>query len=146
VTPTTEKALAVLFRDAISGITPRELYRTNDGWQPHDRAESGPNRNRRFRLEFEAVGIFPGGAMAGAAIEHEATLRVRTSYTGNHAESQFSKIDDLYQLRDTLSALKSSANGLMLVSALRIEQTSTTEDNAEIDHVLSVRFMRNAQL
>jgi hypothetical protein len=146
---TNEETLGTLFKDAITGLTPRLTYQGAKSWKPYDRAVSGPSRTRRFRLLFEAGNVFPSGAMAGPIIEHECILRVRTDYAGEHAKQQHILIDDFHQLGDTLTALKASDNGLTLVTRLRVEETEgeiDEDDVIQIDHVFAVRYMRTIQL
>lgn len=146
---TNEEDLADAFREAIVGISPRIAYKGGEGWKPYEAPVEGASRTRRFRLVWDAGGIQPRGAMAGQAIEHFATLRVRTDYVGKADKNQYVFIDDFHQLRDTLSNLKGSSSGLVMVAALRIEEVrgeTDRDDVVVVDHVYQVRYMRNAQL
>jgi hypothetical protein len=143
---TTEQALGELFESTIVSMAPRLQYKGAQGWKPHKRETSIPTSTRRFRQIWTAGTVQPRGAMSGSKFEHTATLRIRTEYAGAHEHLQFIVIDDHHQLRDTLSALKSSDdNGLvMLVSAGSPELVTGTEssDVVTYDHVFTVRFMR----
>ena len=146
---TNEDTLSDLFRDAIVGITPRIAFKGGERWKPYERPVEGPSRTRRFRLIWQAGGVQPRGAMAGQAIEHNATLRVRTDYVGTVDGNQHVIIDDFHQLRDVLSNLKASATGVVLVEAQRVQEyfgDTDSDDVVVVDHTYQVRFMRTAQL
>jgi hypothetical protein len=149
VTPTNEDTLSDLFRDAIVGVSPRIAFKGGERWKPYERPVEGASRTRRFRLIWESGGIQPRGAMAGQAIEHQAVLRVRTDYVGTADGNQHAMIDDFHQLRDTLSNLKATNNGVVMVTGLRVQEVrggTDSDDVVVVDHTYQVRYMRNAQL
>lgn len=146
---TNESELTELFEPAIAGITPRLQYKGAMGWKPYSQAKSGPAGGTRwFRLLWSAGNVQPGGAVAGDLIEHFAELRVRTDYGGEHAKNETLMIDDFHQVADTLTSLKAGNNGVMLVTRQRVEYVAgdENEDVVQVDHVMTVRYMRRIQL
>lgn len=142
---TTEETLHDLFKAAILAISPRITYKGAAGWKPYEKAKDGGDRTRAFRLIWSPPELRTGGAVFGSIFEHEAELRVRTDYAGQHDKTQFAIVDDHVHLRDVLSALKASDNGLQLVEPIRLDRRGSSEDDdvIQIDHVYSVRFMRS---
>lgn len=142
---TTEETLHALFRDTIASTTPRITYKGSAAWRPYEKAKDGGDRTRAFRLVWGVPELRTGGAVFGSIFEHEAELRVRTDYAGQHDKTQFAIADDHVHLRDVLSTLKASDNGLQLVESIRLERRGFSEDDdvIQIDHVYSVRFMRS---
>lgn len=145
---TDEETLAGIFTDAIIAIEPRHTYQGAEGWKPYQREKSGADQTRMFRLVWGHPRLFERGAMAGHAIEHEVELRVRTDYVGDHSLTQYTIISDFMQLRDVLSGLKASDNGLVLVEAVDhvARPTYTTADDVtRVDHIYLVRYMRSIE-
>lgn len=144
---TTEEQLDELFVAAILAIVPRIQYKGGEGWKVYDRARSGGGKTRAFRLIWDAPVLRLGGAVFGSIFEHEAQLRVRTQYSGDHSKIQFAINDDHLHLRDVLSGLKANDNGLQLVTPVTTLRRGFSEDAdvVQIDHVYSVRFMRSIQ-
>lgn len=143
---TTEEALRDLFRDAILDMTPRLTYEGAEEWKYYEKEVGGPSRTRRFRIIFGDPELRTGGAMAGHVFEHEIEVRIRTDYAGNHAETNLISIDDFLQLRDVLSGLKASDNGLVVVTPVnrRIRDSFTeSSDVTQVDHTFRCRYMRS---
>lgn len=146
-----EEALAVLFAETISKIIPRKQYQGAEGFKPYDREVSGPSRTRRFRLLFNNPRLLEGGAMAGEVMEHVCELRVRLDYAGDHSKMQFVIADDSLLLRDVLSNLKATDQGVMLVEPngyrerpqSRISTDDGSTDLVQVDLLYRVRYMRN---
>lgn len=148
--PTTEEALETLFVDAIVGMTPRLQYKGAVEWKPYERGVKGSSRTRRFRIVFDRVRLRGGGAMAGSAFEHTARMRVVTDYAGDRSDLQHVINDDGLQLRDVLSALKASDNGVMLVEPYDedrpwVERFTFDEDAdvTQVEHIFKVHYMRS---
>lgn len=156
--PTTENELTDLFRATIVALAPRVTYKGAEGWKPYNRENANASTTRRFRFLWSLVGIVPGGAMAGSAIEVASTLRIRTDYTGDNDRAQFCVIDDALQLQDVLSALKSGGtdHGLVLVTwqasdiASDVDPSTDspteTDDTIRVDHTFEIRYIRRLQL
>ena len=143
---TDEEELADLFEAAIIAMTPRKQYKGAEGWKPYKRAVDGASRTRRFRLLLDRVRRRRDGSRAGNIFEHECRLRVRTDYAGDHAKMQFVIADDLQHLRDTLSTLKATDNGLQLVASVDSVTADGGNEDTDvlvIDHVMTVRYMRS---
>ena len=142
---TTEEALDGLFRTAILAISPRLTYQGATRWHAYDKARAGASQTRSFRLVWGTPQLRTGGAVFGGIFEHEVPLRVRTDYAGGHQLTQFLIADDYLQLRDVLSALKETGNGLQLVTPVESRRRlGATEDAdvVQVDHTYSVRYMR----
>lgn len=144
---TNEETLSDAFTAAIIAIAPRVTYKGGQGWSPYDRARSSGGSTRSFRLIWGIPVLRLGGAVFGSIFEHEAQLRVRTQYSGDHSKMQFAIVDDHLQLRDVLSGLKAHDNGLQLVTPVTTLRRGFTEDDdvVQIDHVYSVRYMRSIE-
>lgn len=143
---TNEETLAELFTDAIIGIVPRMTYKGAESWKPYEREVGNPTRTRRFRIVIRRPQLVSGGASAGYNFEHSAELRVRTDYVGDHSKVQFTVADDFMQLRDVLSGLKATDNGVMVVEAVdyRERDSFTLDDDILlVDHVFRCRYMRS---
>ena len=142
---TNEETLSDLFTTSILGITPRITYKGSKGWKVYKKAKDGGDRTRAFRLIWGTPQLRRGGAVFGSIFEHTVELRVRTDYAGTHDKTQFIVADDFLQLRDVLSGLKATDNGLQLVEPVRQIRRGFSEDAdvIQIDHVYSVRYMRS---
>lgn len=145
---TNEQELAELFEEAIVGITPRLQHQGSKDWKFYKKEVGNPSRTRRFKLLLRNPRLRPGGAVAGNIMEHQCELRVRTDYAGDPSETQHMVSDDFLQLRDVLSTLKASDNGLILVEADRSTRDSFDDTSAVmvVDHIYSVRYMRTTAL
>lgn len=145
-----EEQLADLFATAIDAIVPRIQYQGSEAWKRYDRAVAAPSRTRNYRIVFTTQPrLFEQGTRAGDVFEHEIEMTIRTDYAGAHPKTQFAAADDFLQLRDVLSALKATDQGVRLVTPTRsvpapagADGTAST-DTTQIDHVYTVRYMRS---
>lgn len=149
-TPTTLDALQVAFVTAIAAIIPRtQMQRTGGGWKFVE-GERVPGTNLRvFRLDWDTVGYTKGGFMGSAqplgAVDTTVTLSVFVDYGGipRHIVKRIAE-DDLYQLRDVLSDLKPTTNGLLKVEAIDWDFAPgvTDQNQAQAIHQFQVRYMK----
>jgi len=141
---TTTDVLTDLFRGAIIAITPRIMFKGAEGWKPYGRETSTIGPTRTFRFGWSAGNIHVPGIFTDGVVEMDAEMRVRTDYQGNHDEMQHAIIEDFHQLHETLSALKSTSNGLMLVEAIgpQYRDGDEEDDIAVVDHTFNVRYLR----
>lgn len=147
--PTTTDELSSLFATAIEGITPRLTYKGAEEWKLHTRPNDRPTTTRRCRLLWGTGNVQPGGARAGQAIENFVTLRVQTDYAGELSKMQHAIDDDFHQLGDTLASLRGADKGLVTVERVRTAPVigrPGRDDNVRVDHLYTVRFIRQIQL
>lgn len=141
---TNTDALTDLFREAIVGIVPTITYKGAEGWKPYNREAAGPSTTRRFRIGWSAGSFFSPGIFTDGVVETLCECRIRTDYAGNADEMQHAIIEDYHQLCETLAALKSPSNGLMLVERDGVIFRDGDPDNdvVQVDHTFQVRYLR----
>lgn len=149
-TPTTLDALQTAFVTAIEAIVPRTLSQRTGGTWKFARGDRPPGTNLRvFRIDWDTVGYTQGGFMGSSAslgaVDTTVDLTVIVDYGGIPADIvKRVAEDDLYQLRDVLSDLKPTTNGLLKVEAVDWEfgARSTDPNQAQIIHQFEVRYMK----
>jgi hypothetical protein len=146
-TPTTTRALKDAFRTAISAIAPRTELQRDGAWKFVE-GERTPGTNLRvYSLDFDTVGYTKGGFMGAAhplgAVDTTVTLTVFADYGGvpRHEVKHLAE-DDFYQLRDVLSDLKPTTNGLLKVETIDWDFTNTDQNQAQIAYQFEVRYMK----
>ena len=150
-TPTTLDALKDAFVAAINAITPRHSWGgSTKPWRFVEELERKPGATARvYTLDFDTEGYTPRGFMGSAAslgaVDTTVTLSVITDYGGlpRHRVKIVAE-DDLYQLRDVLSDLKPTTNGLLKVEGIDWDfgARSTDPNQAQIIHQFEVRYMK----
>lgn len=143
-TPTTLETLKDAFVAAIQLITPRkQMQRTVGAWKFVE-GDRPPGTNLRvFSIDFDSVGYTRGGFIGAAAFDTTTTLSVITDYGG--VPRQHVKLfaeDDWYQLRDVLSDLKPTTNGLIKVEVIDWDFTNDDKNQAQIAYQFEVRYMK----
>lgn len=149
-TPTTLDDLQTAFVAAIQAITPRTVAQRVGGSWKFVEGERPPSTGLRvFRIDWDTVGYTKGGFMGSAAslgaVDTTVDLTVVVDYGGvpAHVMKRVAE-DDLYQLRDVLSDLKPTTNGLLKVEAIDWDfgARSTDPNQAQVIHQFEVRYMK----
>lgn len=147
-TPTTLDALQTAFVTAIDLITPRtQMQRTSGGWKFVEGERPPGTTLRVYRLEWDSGGYTKGGFMGAAhplgAVDTTVTLTVVADYGGipRHIVKRIAE-DDWYQLRDALSDLKPTTNGLLKVETIDWDFVNTDQNQAQIAYQFEVRYMK----